>query len=182
MDRTVREARLQVEAELRGGIDCPCCDQYAKEYPRQIHSSMAALLILFHRYVGGNSSRYIHLQEVMTAYPGKSVEIYNGRGDFAKLLFWGLVEAAPSKAAVPSGGRMSGYWRITFSGVQFVLGVTKVQKTAWIYNNVLRRREGPMVGVSDCLRKRFSYEKLMQTFPEGGGSVRADQLVTPEKA
>lgn len=136
--------RMQVMAK---GATCPCCQQFAKRYRRQIYGAMAAGLIVAHQ---ANGRDWFHLRTA-TGYAG---------GDHSKLRYWGLIEEEPGMR--PDGGR-AGWWRVTPLGVSFVRGRVTVPKYALIYDNRLQRLDSSHgeVGIRDVLGTRFNYDELM---------------------
>lgn len=128
-----------------GGVKCPCCDQWAQVYDRQINSGMARTLIRFYR---ANNNDWGHLRT------------YDDSREGSKLRYWGLIE---NEARLrPDGGR-SGWWRITAAGREFVMGLRRVAKKAIIYDNEMLRMDDSegLVDIRDALGKKFSYAELM---------------------
>ena len=153
-EKTLREAREQLFAAIDSGLACPCCDQFAKRYKRQIHSMMARGLLELWRLDG--QRRWVDVKEIKdrlrdldTSYP---------TSDFAKLSYWGLIV---QMGAAKSDQRTSGLWQITPKGVDFVLGVATVQRYARIYDGRRTGLDGEPVSIREALSSRFSYEELM---------------------
>ena len=87
----------------------------------------------------------------------------NGGGDYAKLRFWGLIEAMPNDNPLK---RSSGMWRLTTLGREFVFGRTTVSAVCYY-----RHPEGGILGfepgqidIATALGKNFSYPSLMQGY------------------
>ena len=87
----------------------------------------------------------------------------NGGGDYAKLRFWGLIEAMPNS---DSNKRSSGMWRLTHLGREFVFGRTTVSAICYY-----RHPEGGVLGfepeqisIVEALGKHFSYPSLMNGY------------------
>lgn len=76
------------------------------------------------------------------------------RGDFPKLVYWGLLEKNEQE---------EGVYRMTEQGIQFVEGVWSVPSHLLFYNNkCFGVPKGAKMGtIKDALRKNFDYEKLM---------------------
>lgn len=128
-----------------GGGKCPCCDQRAQEYDRQINSSMALALIKFYQ---ANGREWGHLRK------------HDHSREGSKLRHWGLLEN--EKALRPDGGR-SGWWRVTDDGESFAQGRLRVARTVWIYDNKVTRVDDSngTVDINDALGKDFNYSELM---------------------
>jgi hypothetical protein len=142
---------------LDDGETCPCCDQLAKRYRRKLYSTQVACLLVMARVSGGNTSRYIHKDELMEAQPGLASAF--GAGDFAKLQYWGFIEEQPK--ADDKDTRTSGNWRITQLGLDFAWSRSRAHSHAVVYNGVCTHLTGNMVSVGDCLGKKFSYAELV---------------------
>lgn len=128
------------------GTNCPACGQLAKVYKRKINSGMARSLIAMYR--AGNTD-FIHLP---TTIGSRSREE-------GKLRYWGLVEE--QLTARPDGGR-AGYWRVTDTGEQFVLGRAFIPKYAEIYDGRCLALSGALVSIQDALTDKFDYGELMR--------------------
>lgn len=145
---TLEEARqlfheLKFDAE---GVVCPTCDRFGKAYNRNIHASMAAVLI---RMYQESKTDWVYLPDL----PQKS-------RDSAALAYWGLVEEETVRR--PDGGR-AGYWRVTEKGCAFVENRITVPKWAECYNKKCDRIFGPDWSIIDALGKHFDYHELMNS-------------------
>lgn len=147
-ETTVAEARAYLNSGLRKGVKCPCCTQYCRVYKRQIHSTIARMLIKL--YGLGSGHHYIKLLMPTTSTAG---------GDFSLLRYWGLVEEMEDDGVKDS--KNTGYWKITETGKQFVRREIPMQKHAEVYNGKLVKLTGDDVLIDQCLGKRFSYWELM---------------------
>jgi hypothetical protein len=152
-------ARAYVQSRLDHGVDCPTCDKWAQKYNRQIYATVAASLVVIYRMSGGDTGKYIHTTDMVKYHP----VCINGRSDFPKLLFWGLIEAKPFDAKDAARDvKQSGWWRITGRGVDFVLGKIKVAKWIVTYNDIfLGFKDEEQVSIHDCMNEKFSYSELM---------------------
>lgn len=151
---TVAEARERVMAERwERGINCPCCDQLAKVYPRTIYSTLARHLIKAWVHVRGEQPMWFHLPTAI----GRQA------GDAAKAAHWGLIEAMPD--TVREDGGRAGWWRFTELGAAWVRGAAVVPKHAYVYDHQLLKLEGPPWTVQQALGKRFDLRELMQPVP-----------------
>ena len=155
------------------GIDCESCGRLMKYYNRKLSSSHALTLINLYRLHAAEADlNYHHVSEF---------DKTRSRGDFAKMLFFGLLNEKPmmqAAAAEPKkrrkkqdvpvqpfddeDKRTSGYWRITLEGVHFVEQQLKLPKYAVVhYESTLDGFAGKFVSIVDCLGSNFSYSELM---------------------
>lgn len=134
------------------GERCPCCEQYAKVYRRQINTGMARSLIAM--YLHGPQGQWVH---VPTQVGARSREE-------GKLRYWGLVEEQHDQRG--DGGR-AGYWRLTDNGRRWVTGQTTVPKFVAVYNNKVLQSYGTPISITDALGTKFNYTELMRGYPIG---------------
>lgn len=135
------------------GTVCPCCDRYAKVYPRQIHTSMARWLIqLVRRY--SVEPRWYAVREPW------ALRINSGTGDTAKLRYWSMIEHRP-KGEGDEKKKDSGKWKPTRIGVDFVHGLLPVPKYALEWDAECLGLDGDLVTIADCLGAKFDYRELM---------------------
>ncbi len=145
-EMTLGEARDIVKRELREGLKCPTCTQFAKVYRRKLNSGMAVSLIRMWRAAG------TEWQHVPTTVGRRSAEE-------GKLRYWGLIEEETERRE--DGGR-AGYWRVTEAGAAFVRAQATVQSHAMIYDGDCLRLDGPYITIQDALGGKFSYAELMR--------------------
>lgn len=108
---------------------------------------MAYALIIM--YKSNVQFRWIHAETML-----KEAECPASiRGDFSKLKYWGLIQ--PNEES-------EGFYKITQKGIDFVEGKTKVESHVMLYNNKFYGFKGNYVGIKECLKKKFNYEKLME--------------------
>lgn len=148
---TLKEAKDYVNNNKIDGVRCPCCEQFAKVYFRQIHSTMARQLILLWQFNRKERKKFIHFS---------MIRIGSGISDFSKLKYWLLVEQMPHDYD-NTVSNASGYWRITQAGVDFINGILSVRKKVMIYNDDVLGFVGSKVDIHDCLGKKFNYGELM---------------------
>lgn len=130
-------------------VQCPHCTQWVKLYRRSITSPMAEALIALFR-LNRTTRRYYHITDIMpNRHPG----------DFAKLVYWGLIEEQPK--APNKDTRTSGYWRITEQGDDFVNRRVRVQKYVRVFDSRVYGFEGELADIAECLSNAFSYQELM---------------------
>ncbi len=128
------------------GIDCPCCGQSCKLYPRKLYAEMGAWLInLVHCW---NQTRdWVDVRD----FPLRG-------GDYGKLMHWGLAERMPNDNPAK---RSSGMWRPTLDGIHFVMGRTRVPSHVHLYNNEVKGFSKEQVDIRQVLGEQFSYIELM---------------------
>jgi hypothetical protein len=139
------------EAILEGGTECPCCRRLAKLYSRAINSSQARGLIALYKAYGRD---FGYLQDVRRAH-GQT-----DNREESKLRYWGLVEEEPTRR--PDGGR-AGWWRVTRTGEEWVMGNTSVPRYAQIYASECLGLTGEPVTIFDALGEHFNYRELMNS-------------------
>ncbi len=150
MVMTLGEARTWLADRVKTGARCPCCNQFAKVYRRQINSGMARSLIAM--YLHGPEGQWVH---VPTQVGARSREE-------GKLRYWGLVE---EQVDVRSDGGRAGYWRLTPAGRAWVTGQSTVPKYVTVYNNQVLESYGEQITIAGALGDRFSYSDLMNPRP-----------------
>lgn len=153
---TLEEAKELLKSELREelskGARCPVCTQFSKMYKRPLYGTIAQDLIRLYRACEFDSNFY-HIGEF-------SSRKASGGGDFAKLVYWGLVEEK-EKDEDDTTTRTSGYWRITGKGELFVQGEITVPSHVKIYDGRCLGLTGEQVSIKDVLGDKFDYEELM---------------------
>jgi hypothetical protein len=143
------------ERALGDGDHCPCCQQFAKVYRRQIGSAMARALIVMWRKAGRDP---FHMPTVLG---------HRG-GDPCKLTYWGLIEDAGDTR--DDGGR-AGWWTVTELGELFANGLARVPRYAFVYDSRCMRVEGDPVTIQDCLGEGFDLRELLDTPAIRGGAL-----------
>lgn len=133
-----------------GETHCPCCGRYMKVYRRSIHHEMAYFLIwLVHHYEAG--AEWSHI----SSFPRSR------SGDYAKLMFWNLIEPKPHED--DSQKRSSGWWRPTKDGIAFAHSRAAVPRHALVFDNELQRLTGGHIFIREALGKHFVYEEVLQS-------------------
>ena len=132
------------------GYNCPCCNQFVKEYCRTFNSNMAIALLFLYR----NAYRgYIHLENEMIEQGHKRC------GDASYLRHYGLIEPLTGKRE--DGSKRNGYYKITGRGMLFCELKTTVQENFLIFNNSLEGFKGKEITIIDALGTKFDYQNLM---------------------
>lgn len=152
---TLAEARkgvaehLEVSRQLDGRvkpIDCPCCGQVVKLYPRRLYGKQVAwLCMLVARWE--QDPRWYSVREIKA--PG---------GDYAKLRYFELIVRATNDD--PDKGS-SGMWKPTPFGVDFARGRATCLDCALVFDNTCYKLTGKHVTIHEALGRNFSYMELM---------------------
>lgn len=159
------EAKQMLAAKLDEGTVCPCCQQYAKRYRRPLTGAMAYGLVIVARQqmhmerISKNPDVWVHVESLLKNTPGLPSSI---RGDFSKLLHWGLIERAYGKR--PDGSKRNGQYRVTADGFEFIGGNITVPSHVVIYNNNFEGFSGPGVSIKDVIGRQFNYSEIMQRY------------------
>ena len=154
---TLKEAKEFLRKHYqKGGATCPCCNQFSKEYARPLNAAMAYTLILIYKALPTPS--WIHVENYLktTASGGKK----NLRGDFHKLVFWGLLQKREGEHE--NGSPRNGFYRISPKGEAFVKGSLSVPSKAFIYNGKVQRFSKDLITIQGALGKHFDYNEIMQ--------------------
>lgn len=153
-DSTISEARRYLKQNVEKGVDCPCCNQFAKVYKRRINVVMSRTLIrLYHLYQ--QNPLYHHVKEIVSGISD------TGTNDFSKLLYWGLIEEKV-KDPTNTKTRTSGYWRISQKGIDFVLNKISVPSYCYVYNGEAYQFSDEYTNIEKTLDKKFNYVNLMK--------------------
>lgn len=134
------------------GVRCPCCNQFAKAYRRQLNSGMCRSLIAM--YLHAPDGAWLH---VPTQIGARSREE-------GKLRYWGLVEEQV-EVQRDDGGR-AGFWRITDRGKLFATRQLSLPKYCTVYNNTVYATYGDEITIGDALGSKFNYAELMNPVAE----------------
>lgn len=176
-DLTVRDARHEVFSAVEDGTSCPLCLQDVKLHPRPITAWWCAWLSCLYRvaHMHGDLDGFYHVDDVAKVMgPWRNAK--HG-GDYAKLRFFGLIEAHPSEQEEsedhPTRRRVgtAGRWRITPTGRAFCAGGAAAPKRVWAYNNVVRRVDSEYVTFREVLAKHNRRSK------PGGFKHHYDELM-----
>jgi len=157
---TLAEAQRWLMSHAEGGALCPTCTQHVQVHHREIHASMAKVLIILHRYFEKESD-WLHVSGYLEEL-SKQLGVAIRGGDWVKLRHWGLIEEKP-KAEQKGSPKKTGFWKVTSKGHAFTKLEVKVPRYVMVYND---RPLGFVPGCSevsivDCLRGEFSYVDLI---------------------
>jgi predicted RNA-binding Zn-ribbon protein involved in translation (DUF1610 family) len=139
----------------RDGIICPCCGQLAKVYRRSITRSMAK--VMYAMYAAGKADWH-NLPLLMSTTPYLRGSASQG-GDWAKLVYWGLVERVEQERG--DGSKRCGIARLTCEGIAFMERRTTVRRWAHVYDGECVGFAGPDVGILDVLPRDFEYRDIL---------------------
>ena len=149
MDETLAEAKQRLRKHIvNGGMNCPCCGQFAKLYRRKFNSGQAIALVNIYKRGNRDSRDWVYIPEL----PAKSREE-------GKIAYWRLLEEAT--VAREDGGR-AGWWRVTPIGEAFIINRLRIPKYVFVYNaTCLGFDKSEMVTLSECLGAKFDLSELM---------------------
>jgi hypothetical protein len=151
---SIEQVKQAFRTDLEKGdqVKCPCCFRKSKIYKLAVHSGTARQLIRLYQL--GGEHQFIHITR-LTA----DIGINNG-GNFSITKHWGLTKQM-EKDPTDKKRRVSGYWKLTPLGVDFVKGIALIPARAIVLNKVLIEYAGDSVSINECLGKEFSYQDLM---------------------
>jgi len=158
--RTLAQARQAVLEGRDDGVQCPCCDKFAKRERRRLYSTMAAGLVACVRLWQENGGEWVDVKEInasLRPYCGEGT--VNPSSDFAKLRHWGFVEGRPNDDDPTK--RTTGQWRPRQKAVDWVNGRIRVPEAYYVYNKEIDAWSSEQISVGEALAKRFNYSELM---------------------
>lgn len=154
---TLAEAEQWVRENGAEGVICPCCHQVAKVYKRKLNRAMAYSLIVLYRLSGeADEAGFIDVPRALAKH--NLVAVLRSR-EYQKLRYWGLAEAKGEKR--DDGGK-AGKYRITETGMLFVVGNLAVPRHVYLYNGaVMSLDTTEKITIREALGDRFNYDELM---------------------
>lgn len=157
---TIAEGKQYLRDNWKEGVVCPCCSQFVKLYKRKLNSNMAIVLYRIFR----EGEIWIKVEDFLRVN-----KIHTGH-DWALLRNWGLLEEKPKEDTDYKDSKVSGYWRITDKGMDFVFNAIRVPKHITMFNNKFYgyADAAETVCFKDCIGNNFNYNELMR------GVVRKD--------
>lgn len=147
---SLREARefIQKKAYEVDGTRCPCCGKYVKSYRRKFNHDMARFMILL-----------VWTFERNGTWVDVSTLNFRG-GDYAKVLFWGLVEHKPNTDDPDK--KESGMWRPTELGIKFAHKLESIPQYVHLnWNGIPEGHSGQQIFVDKALQNKFNYTELI---------------------
>jgi len=148
----LRQAILDLRAEVEDGVSCQCCGKLCKVYKRKLHYEMAAFLVAMVR-VHGVTGDWVDIRKLRIR--GKPYQ----RGDYAYLQHWGFLKHKPNDT--DSSVRDSGFWMPTKKGIMFVKNQISAVSHVHTYNNRVVGQSKKLVSIRKALGSKFSLEELM---------------------
>jgi hypothetical protein len=85
----------------------------------------------------------------------------SGERNYSLLRFWGLMVPRDTRTSTDNA---SGFWSITYEGVQFVRGTHAVPEYVYVFNNTMHSVSQEKVLIMDVVGK-FDYAELMKDVP-----------------
>jgi hypothetical protein len=147
---TLAQARHEVRAKWRDGMDCPCCGQLVKLYRRKIDGHGARFLIWLVRSWNAKPGWYNRLEAPTF---GQAVS----GGAYALPHYWDLMEQQPNETNPRLPASRSGIWRPTKRGLLFAKNLLTLPKYALVFNGQCYGFEGEDVSISDALPEWFDF-------------------------
>jgi len=142
----------------RDGGHCPVCDRWGKVYSRNINKSMAKSLIWLCT-AKADEAGWVNV-------PVNGPQWVVRTNQLATLRWWNLVERRPKLD--DDKKKHSGYWRVTQTGLDFVLKHTRVPKKVFTYKGEVEATSVETVFIEDCFKEFFDYQDVMNTYFKKG--------------
>jgi hypothetical protein len=172
------QTRLMEEAVK--GVQCPHCGQLIKIYKRRLNAALAhALLLISQRLPQREDEVWFHVPTFLASQTSSAT--IRG-GDWAKLVYWELIEPMP--AVRTDGSKRSGYYRITTKGIQFAADKITLPKYAYVYNQTLYglsdgiKYPKETTTIKEALGTKFNYGELMGHTPDAEITKRIVSTLT----
>jgi hypothetical protein len=144
-DAPLRLVKKMLLARMEKGVVCPCCEQHVKVYRRTMTSAMAYTALVLYKVSG--PGQFVNVPKVLNGHGSVAAG-----GDYAKLVYWGLLE----------GGSAPGEYRVTVRGRDFVECRIAVPKAVYVYNGIpIREDSSENVTIVDAMGAKYSYDSLM---------------------
>lgn len=153
-DRTsIGKARLWLFERYKKGVDCPCCGQTVRLYPRPITSAMAFGLMIVGKYQEATGEEWAYLPRVI---PNVTIN-----SPFCMLQHWELIRPRPGER--PDGSHRNGWWSITESGREYIdpAIALKVPRWALVYNSRCEGFRGDHLSIQEALGTKYDHAAMM---------------------
>lgn len=151
--QTLQEAKQHLRANWDKGVDCPCCGQFVKRYTYHLNASIGATLISLYK-LHEIGSEWIHVNTEIRPESG---------GYFSLAKHWGLIEQREKDDHERDAKRVSGYWKLTPKGNEFVRGIISVPKSVYCFDGKVLGFSEAQVNIHKALGKKFNYQELMNS-------------------
>lgn len=138
-------AKDAIRIKREDGVDCPCCGQYVKIYKRKLNANMATFL-----------ASLVNIYEYTHEWVHYSKCKFRGR-DYGHLTCWGL--ALTGKDATGKK-RMTGLWKPTVKGIDFVHGTINVPTHVFLLDNEIQGFSSSTTFLADV--DGFNFHELMR--------------------
>ena len=150
---TLTEARYRLSQAIEaGGMDCPCCNRWAKVNSRYLNSAMArAMIWIVKTYLRDYERGWIDV-------PNSAPQWLVKTNQLASCRWWGLVERRPTD---DKAKKHSGLWKPTNDGQLFVMGRKMVPAKLWVSNAVVGKTSDDLTSIHGCLGTHFDYDEMM---------------------
>jgi hypothetical protein len=147
------DARISYWEKLKNGfeVNCPCCGRYSKVYKRQIHKTLAIVML--------KMARAEKDEEGFVDMPNLLQDFRAGR-DFCILKYWLLIEEKPRENTKT---RTSGKWKLTQFGYNFIKGNAAVAKQAYVFDDEVFRYSDEQAVIGEIVGVNFDYQTLMES-------------------
>lgn len=137
-----------------GITTCKICDQTCKVYTRNVKDGQSRdLIALYHLSNRKPDQKFF-----------KTHEFRKGKndGEFAKMVYWNLVEMDMKLTKKNTPTKKRGWWKITQVGIEFVRMQRRIPKWIKTYNSeIVEVLEGETTNIRECLGEKFDYDELM---------------------
>ena len=147
---TITNAKEYLKLNWEKGVECPCCERFVKVYTKSLNSSVASVLIAMYK----NGSEWVHVNEEIRPRSG---------GQFSIAKDWGLIEQKEKEGEDIEKKRVSGYWRLTVKGRQFVRDEILIPKYIRTLNGEILEFSSDLISIRDSLGKHFNYSEMMNS-------------------
>lgn len=146
----VLNTREELFLVLNDGVYCPICDQLCKAHPRTMNANMAIFMVSLVQAFD-RTGDWVHYKDCE----------YSGR-DYPFVKDFGLAVMASPEDKTPDQGRVSGFWKPTELGRDFVHKAVSVPKRIFVYNNKVVCVSPDSSNIIVALGSKFDYRELMK--------------------
>lgn len=152
---SIHDSQIWLHAQSDEGVECPTCGNYTRVYKRVLNSGMARALVAIYRSFGRG---FGHLPSLRLAHADDTPArgLYPLGNEEPKMRYWCLLEEDLTR---------QGYYRVTDTGEDWVLGHSHVPKYALIVNTRCVGLEGPPWSIRDALGTKFNLVDLLNEPP-----------------
>jgi len=141
------------EKNFTEGSHCPVCSRKVRLNRKALDAKMCYFLIRLYHLSHADTTKFFHVERDIQVSMGVG-------GSWAKLRYWGLIEAQPKEKHVKQSN-ISGMWRITVRGVGYVQMEGAVEKYINLYNRQFYNYAGRKINIKEALGDTYKYDELM---------------------